>query len=873
MSTAAELTLPEGTITMLFSDIEGSTVLLQRLGASYRDVLSQQQRIMRAAIQEHGGHEMGTEGDSFYVVFSSATAAVRAAVEAQRALLGVAVGGGRLRVRMGLHTGEPDRHEGGYVGLEVHQAARVAAAANGGQIVLTEATWSLADGHVTETVRDLGWHRLKDIQEPVHLLRLVVPDLVDEDQPVRTIGVAASLPHPATSFVAREELIAHVDARLRDTSIRFITLVGPGGVGKTRLAIAIAERSAAWVRDGVFFVGLSEVRTNEDVWAAIADTIGVSATDREPTALLAWLRDRSVLLVLDNLEQLPQVHQVVARLVAETVTPELLVTSRRPVHVSAEHLVPVPPLDLSDAVELFLQRLAAVRPGDPGDLAVVRELCERVDGIPLAIELLAARGQLLSPAAMLEQFTDGLDLRSRTVDLPARQRSLTAVLDWSHDLLAPAAVTGFRRLGAISGTFGVAAAAAALDMSETEALDVLLDLVEASLLMSVEAPGGAPEFLMLRVVDTYASHLLEQDQDELAATRSRLTAYVQEWAAETSGELRSQTHLAARDRIDRRQQLIRRVLADALAPGSPDAVLGVQLAADLTTYWYLCGYETEGGRWLSLAAQAAERLDDALEGTDRVAVNRALHGLAIILLQQGRLAEGEVLLRRCLAAWLAAGDLERASVELNSLALARRAQGDAAEAGELFREAIELARASGEAGLQINAMSNLALLELDRGSPAEALPLLREVLVLDTRAGDPWGISADHVNIATALVLAGETAEARAVLMEHGPTGLELGDSDLAVEIVENLAFVCAAEGRDEVAAAMFGAARNAREAARLPRVGPDLDRLDALLAPARTRLGARWESAVAAGSGLSLTEAFSVGVDADGLDDRGRSG
>src|SRR5690606_3196837 len=172
-------------------------------------------------------------------------------------------------------------------------------------------------------------------------------------------------------------------------------------------------------------------------------------------------------------------------------------------------------------------------------------------------------------------------------------------------------------------------------------------------------PGGAPEFLMLRVVDTYAGHLLAQDQEELAATRSRLTAHVQEWAAETSGELLSQTHLAARDRIDRRQQLIRRVLAEALAPGSPDAVLGVQLAADLTIYWYTCGYETEGGRWLSLAAQTAERLDAAPEGIDRVAVYRALHGLAIILLQQGRLAEGEELLRRCLAAWRAVGDLDR----------------------------------------------------------------------------------------------------------------------------------------------------------------------------------------------------------------------
>lgn len=856
MAPEEQADLPEGTITMLFTDIEGSTRLLQALGPGYREVLTAQRQVIRAAIQAHGGHEMGTEGDSFFVVFASAGEAVQAAIESQRALARISAGADHLRVRMGLHTGEPERHEDSYLGLDVHRAARVAAAANGGQVVLTSPTWTLAQDHVQAAVRDLGWHRLKDLSQPEHLLLLLVPDLVDENLPLRTMGAPASLPRPATSLIAREALIDEVAESLHRADVRLLTLLGPGGVGKTRVAIAVAERCAEWVREGVFFVHLADVRANEDVWAAIADATGVPATDREPDALVAWLRDRSLLLVLDNLEQLPEVHQVLARLLAETSGPELLVTSRRPLHLGAERLVPVPPLEVADSVELFRQRLAAVRPGDDTPESVLRALCERVDGIPLAIELLAARGQLLSPHAMLERLTDGLDLHTRAADVPARQQSLTAVLDWSYDLLDPAMASAFRRLGALTGAWGLAEAGAALGVEEDETIEVLLELVEASLVISGDAPGGEPEFRMLRSVGMYADRLLERDALELAHTRSRVANQVREAAAEVNAGMRTSSHLAVRDRTDRRQPLLRLVLEHALAPRSPDIVAGLQICADLAFYWYSCGYAAEGARWLARAQEASEGLEDPV-------VYRALHGLAIILLQQGKVEEGEALLRRCLAAWRATGDEVRISIELNSLALARRSQGDATEARVLFQEAIELARRAGDGKVHINALSNLALLELDRGETAEAVRLLREVLALDTARADPWGIYADHINISTALLMSGDVEAAKSVLVEHGPAGLALGDTDLSLEIVENLGCVCAAKGLDPVAATMIGAASSGRLTAGLPRVGPDLERLETLIAPCRTRLGHGWDAALATGDGVRLEEAFALGVEA----------
>src|SRR5215831_4158044 len=396
--------LPTGTVTMLFSDMEGSTRLLARLGASYGDLLSAQRRLLRGAFSAHRGTEMGTEGDSFFVVFASAAGAVRACVEGQRALASHAWPQGVAPlIRMGLHSGEPTRHEDGYIGMDVHRAARIAASAHGGQVVMSEATRRLVAGQLADagrggqeggdaaelSVADLGWHRLKDIAEAEHLYQLLIPGLPDTFPPLKSLGNRGSLPRPPTPFIARgaelrdvQGLLSGADAARPDAArpdaarpdaVRLVTLTGPGGVGKTRLALAAAGSAADRFRDGVFFVRLAPVTEASVMWTTIAEALGITGDGRSPPTFFEHIADLQALLVLDNLEQLPEAPQVIAELLTVAPRISLLATSRSPLRVLGEHEYPLgqlplpgslsPDLPQEGAVELFVQYARMARPG------------------------------------------------------------------------------------------------------------------------------------------------------------------------------------------------------------------------------------------------------------------------------------------------------------------------------------------------------------------------------------------------------------------------------------------------------------------------------------------------------------------------------
>lgn len=411
--------LPTGTVTMLFSDIEGSTFLLSRLGARYGEALSAQRQVLRSAISDWHGHEMGTEGDSFFVVFETAAGAVACCVAAQRALAGHAwPGGATVSVRMGLHSGEPSRHEDGYIGMDVHRAARIAATAHGGQVVMSGVTWELAHSGLPADLSflDLGLHRLKDIDEPEHIYQLTAPGLPEDFPPLKSLGAATNLPVPITPLVGRNSDREQLRGLIRQPGVRLVTLTGPGGVGKTRLAIDAAAALGETFPQGIYFSALATVRDADVMWKAVAGDLSVDGD--EPAAVMTHLRDRRTLLVLDNLEQVHGGAEVVAALLAAAPRLVVLATSRGPLHLQGEHELPVPPLALplgpgiaavteSAAVRLFVQHADMVRPGfgvTGENAADIAAICRRLDGLPLAIELAASRARLLSPKALLEGF-------------------------------------------------------------------------------------------------------------------------------------------------------------------------------------------------------------------------------------------------------------------------------------------------------------------------------------------------------------------------------------------------------------------------------------------------------------------------------------
>ena len=421
--------LPSGTVTMLFSDIEGSTALLSRLGGAYGDALDIHRRVLRAAWVNHGGAEMGTEGDSFFVVFESAADGVRAALEAQR---GLAVQdwprGACVAVRIGLHTGEPMRHGDGYVGMDVHRAARVSAAAHGGQIVMTEATCSLAREAVAEdtVISDLGWHRFKDFAEPLHVFQALPTELARDFPPLRSLGTSSSLPAQETDLIGRETDMETLQSLLDRPDARLLTLTGPGGTGKTRLATAVAAARADALRDGVFFVPLAEVTEGEDMWTAVMRTVRRAGEANSPEQLLNLLADREMLLVLDNLEQVGDAPEVVHQIVSATTGVVVVATSRRPLQVRGEREYPVPPLALpatdtdadadaetearaSPAVQLFCEHARLVRPefALTADNAVdIGAICTRLDGLPLSISRCESHATDVAGHAAQEAWVD-----------------------------------------------------------------------------------------------------------------------------------------------------------------------------------------------------------------------------------------------------------------------------------------------------------------------------------------------------------------------------------------------------------------------------------------------------------------------------------
>src|SRR5918996_43090 len=494
--------LPTGTVTFLFTDIEGSTRLLDVLGDRYPALLESHQRILREAFGGRGGIDVSTEGDSFFVVFRTAPQAVAAAVEAQRAIAAHEwPEGAAVRVRVGLHTGEGILGGDNYVGVDLHRAARIAAAGHGGQIVVSEATRVLGDGLPAE-----------------------FPALRSMD------ARPNNLPVQLTSFVGRRRELEGVKEAIR--AGRLLTLTGPGGTGKTRLALQAARQLLPEFEHGVFFVALAPITERGLVLPAVAKALGLAEATRESTgeALVEHLRDKRLLLVTDNFEQVLDAAPDVGMLLSSTQGLSLLTTSREPLGLSGEREYPVPPLDLPDpahlpaieglsqyeAVSLFVERAMAVQPGfqvTNENAPAVAEICARLDGLPLAIELAAARVKILAPQALLARLDRALPLLAGgSRELPQRQRTLRDAIAWSYDLLEEPERPLFARLSAFVGGFTLEAVEAVADPGGDLGLDPfdgVASLTNKSLLRQMVTGPAEPRFFMLETIREYAADRLD----------------------------------------------------------------------------------------------------------------------------------------------------------------------------------------------------------------------------------------------------------------------------------------------------------------------------------------------------------------------------
>ena len=873
--------LPTGTVTLLFSDIEGSTALLGRLGERYGEVLSAQRVLMRAAISASGGRELGTEGDSFFVVFESAGDAVRCCVAGQRALAGHAWPDGvAVRVRMGLHSGEPARHEDGYVGLDVHRAARIAAAGHGGQVVMSDATRHLAESRLTAgvSVRDLGWHRLKDIEAPERIYQLVAAGLAERFPPLKSLGAQTSLPVPLTPLVGRGGDLEQLRAAVLRPGVRLVTLTGTGGVGKTRLALAAAAALDEAFPHGVFFIALAAVRDAEVMWKTVADGLDVSVDGPTADAVTGYLRDRRSLVVLDNLEQLDGAAGVVMALLEAAPGLVVLATSRRPLHLPGEHEQPVPPLEVPDeagvaevaasgAALLFVQQAAMARPGfvlTSGNAADVAAICRRLDGLPLAIELAASRVRLLAPGALLARLGDSLGLAAGDVARPSRQQTLRDTIAWSYDLLAPGLADLFRRAGVFAGgcdldALSVVAVAGAGGGAELDPLQQVAGLLDVSLITVTEGADGEPRVGMLETIREYALERLGQAGD-LDDSRRRHAAYYAAFAERVSAQLGGPAHLATLDHLAAEHDNMRSALAWSLETRAADpagdherAAIGLRLVQALAPFWYQHGHATEGRRWLERAIELAS--DDA-----GAPLARVTYWLGVLLQLQGELDAALPLFERSLAIWRELGDRDQEARELNSLGITYRLRGDLDTARSLLQDSIATARELGSAARLATALTSLGHTESDAGNFDRARQLLQEALALDRQHGDTLGVALDLLSLAGVSLYAGRPQEAGHLLTGMLDFAVSSGNTEVLVTTLELSACIAAELGDGLRAARLAGAAENIRDRAGMPIPQPDAVLLERYLAPARAAIARQqWDAELAAGHALTQQQAATL--------------
>ena len=779
--------LPVGTVTFLFTDVEGSTRLLHALGnEAYANALTEHRRIVRNACAARGGIEVDTQGDAFFFAFPTAPGALAAA-----SAITAGLDSGPIGVRIGVHTGAPLVTDEGYVGPDVHRAARIAAAGHAGQVLVSSSTASLV-GH--EGLRDLGDHRFKDLSAPERVYQLG-----DGEFPALNSLHRTNLPVPATPFVGRKRELEEIAGLLGRKNLPLLTLTGPGGTGKTRLALQAAAEAAEDYPDGITWAPLAPLRDPALLFTTVAQRLELNEEPGKPLTetLATALAGKRTLLLLDNIEHLlPGAAAHVAAL-RDLDGPKLLVTSRERLRIAGEQAWPVPPLVELDGVELFTARALAVDPSFSATAAIA-ELCNRLDELPLAIELAAGRTGLFSTDELLERLSERLDLQGDRETDP-RQQTLRATIEWSQDLLAPDEQRLFRSLSVFVGgcTFEAAETVCGADAH------TLQSLIDKSLVRKRQTEAGS-RYWMLETIREFALERLDAKGETPRLRQLHAECYVALGERE-SAELHGPGQAAALRRLESEHPDLRAAIAWAHAEGRGE--LALRLAAFLWRFWWVRGLLTEGRRWLDLVLALPVEDLEALRAT-------VLEGAAALAWGQADAEQAEARAEEALKLFRRLDDKRGVARALNHLGLVSQERGAYEQARGFFDESGTLARELGsERGYAVAVVNlgGLALIEGDRGRARELSEL---GLRLHREHDSPDGEAISLLNLGFAALEEGAVDEAREHLDKSCQLFRELGFTEYHSFALEGLAGVAAASGAHPEAARLLGRAEALREVA-----------------------------------------------------------
>jgi predicted ATPase/class 3 adenylate cyclase/tetratricopeptide (TPR) repeat protein len=872
--------LPTGTVTFLLTDIEGSTRLWEREPDAMSVAVARHDGLLTIAIAEGRGVVIRSrgEGDSFFAVFDRATDAVTAALAMQRALIAaVWPTSSPIRIRVGINTGEAELRDGDYYGTAINRCARLRAIGSGGQTLLSQATCELVSAQLPPGagLRDLGRHRLKDLQRPEQVFELVHPDLPADFPPLKSLeSLPNNLPLQTTRFIGREEALARLGALLGGSSTdagagseaRLVTLTGMGGCGKTRLALQVAADLLEEYPDGVWFVDLAALADPALVPDSVAAVVGVREEPGRPLmeTLAESLRDRTVLLILDNCEHLVGACATLAEaLLRHGTRLRILATSREVLGVVGEVVWPVPPLVLPvalraaqgsglraqgsepgalspepeqllayESVDLFVDRAQLAQPRfalTEGNAGAVAQICRRLDGIPLALELAAARVRLLT----VEQIAGRLDDRFRLLTggsrtaLP-RQQTLRALIDWSYDLLSAPERVLLRRLTVFAGGWTLEAAEGICrdeddrrqmsdvsgkgdpslltsdicHLSSVDVLDLLSQLVDKSLVL-VDEVGGETRYRLLETIRQYGAEKLHAEKAEAEALATRHRDWFRTFAEEADRGLQGPEQAEWLDRMEVEHDNVRAALRWSIE--QRDFVPGLCLGASLWRFWSVRGHLTEGRERLAelLALEQADG-GEPVTAERRAARASALNGAGALAWHQGDYAGAGALYEESLAIRRELGDTPGVAASLSNLGLMEYEQGDYASGAALLEESLSLRRELGDRNGIAASLSNLGMIAYAQRDYPRARMLHEESLAIRRALGDQRAAALSLSNLGWVAQALGETAVDRALLEESLAIRRELGDRQGIAASVNDLGNLALEEERYDTARALY---------------------------------------------------------------------